>query len=858
MMRSRWILGFLLLVVSACGGSSDGVRLDTTDPEGGRDAGGSGTGGPSGTGGDDNESGATSTGDGDPAQCGDHVCTAPAFCDENRSMPKCVCPEGYDDEAGDGSECTDIDECTDGGHDCGLDSTCENTEGGFECRCAESYTEVSGVCLKNNITTCDDGAECASGNCVGGVCCAEACDSPGQCQALGGTICLNGDTCQYGQLADDTDCSDLCTIGTCFDGECIVTEAKDCSDGDACTDDVCNPETGDCAQSASDCDDNNPCTSDACDVTTGCRHTNDDTATCSDGDECTTDVCGGGLCRSTQLNCSGLTDDCNEGVCVAGTCEAQPANQGGACADGLDACDTAGSCNGNGACVGDQDACGTLATACATCTGAGSCIHGRRCTCRESTDEEPPIVVDPQIAVCEFDNDECNADPCFPSATCNDPSPAAGNVVCTCPSGYSGTGQGANGCADIDECGQSPCGVGVATDGCNGTSPPGSYSCTCKAGYRAIATPSGPTCVCDMGGTYAMYTTSRVTYDPVLVGGIEVTEGSGGELDSYSWALRYHEVQSDGTMTVTTIPCGGSTPTVCSTLNTTGLAQYQDSKIWGKSTINDGVAPIDVSLVGVVEGAGDSYVEPQTIVTSGISLADPSGAWPPCAACINVPANQNTCTCADGQHDITNRAFWEDSDGNGAGSGISIYAVLAGGATIGEQAHDPPVNYSAESVCPRLAPGDPWPYASWPGLALGFFFTTEWDGASRVTSQVQSTRVRYSGGQCLIDGNITGPDGGRALNEGRVRSCRTCGSATCASGTANCNTAQRDFYDSVDPSQQIASAHFELNRVDTGQDAIDLGPILAMTNELDRASALNQACLRVRQRFCPAGETCAP
>jgi hypothetical protein len=143
-------------------------------------------------------------------------------------------------------------------------------------------------------------------------------------------------------------------------------------------------------------------------------------------------------------------------------------------------------------------------------------------------------------------------------------------------------------------------------------------------------------------------------------------------------------------------------------------------------------------------------------------------------------------------------------------------------------------------------------------LALGFFFTTEWDGASRVTSQLQSTRVQYSGGQCQIDGNITGPDSGRALTEGRVRSCRTCGSATCTSGTATCSTAQRDFYDGVEPGQQITSAHFELNRVDNGQSAIDLGPILAMANEADRESALNRACQAVRERFCPAGETCAP
>jgi hypothetical protein len=354
-----------------------------------------------------------------------------------------------------------------------------------------------------------------------------------------------------------------------------------------------------------------------------------------------------------------------------------------------------------------------------------------------------------------------------------------------------------------------------------------------------------------------MYTVATATFAPVMIGPFQVIEGSGGGLEFYSWALRYHEVQTNGTMKITTIPCGGSTPTVCSTYNMTALAQFQDSAVWGKSSINDGFAPINVSLEGVVQGAGTSYVEPQTVVTSGISLGNVAGEWPPCADCVNKNVG-DSCSCGGVAHTVTNRAFWDDSDGNQDGSGISTYAVLAGGKTVGSGGHEPPFDYTT-SECPRSnQQAARWPFGSWPGLSVGFFFTTEWDGASRVTSQVRSSQITYAGGQCVINGNITGPDDGRALTEGRVRACRTCGSASCASGTADCTTAQRDFYDSVDQTQQITSANFQLRRVDSGGGAINLGPILAMTNENNRASALNAACQAVRERFCPAGKVCAP
>jgi hypothetical protein len=47
----------------------------------------------------------------------------------------------------------------------------------------------------------------------------------------------------------------------------------DCDDGDACTDDACDPVTGNCVHTPIDCDDGDPNTTDSCDPEVGCIHT---------------------------------------------------------------------------------------------------------------------------------------------------------------------------------------------------------------------------------------------------------------------------------------------------------------------------------------------------------------------------------------------------------------------------------------------------------------------------------------------------------------------------------------------------------------------------------------------------------
>ena len=74
-------------------------------------------------------------------------------------------------------------------------------------------------------------------------------------------------TCFVGEKKDFSTCDDgnACTSGEyCLAGECSVDEVQtlDCTDGDPCTDDLCDEEKG-CIYQANtaDCNDGNPCTS---------------------------------------------------------------------------------------------------------------------------------------------------------------------------------------------------------------------------------------------------------------------------------------------------------------------------------------------------------------------------------------------------------------------------------------------------------------------------------------------------------------------------------------------------------------------------------------------------------------------
>jgi hypothetical protein len=376
-----------------------------------------------------------------------------------------------------------------------------------------------------------------------------------------------------------------------------------------------------------------------------------------------------------------------------------------------------------------------------------------------------------------------------------------------------------------------------------------------------VTTTTGQKCVCDLSGTYGLLVTSKVEFtspnpviEPSPAGGVEI----------YSWTLRYNTISANGTMTSQTIPCGGSSPTLCNTGISPGYAhaQYQRNQTWGKKKVNDGFAPFNMNLVGVVPGAASgAYSEPTTYSLQGITLANPSGAWPPCAACVGVDAG-GTCTCSDGPHTVTNRATWVDSDGD-SHLGFTTDAVLPGGQLIGSNhpidvppaLADPPFDYTQPSECPRNQPGaTKYNYAEFPGIVGILPFTAyRWYVAGRVTSAYVGTSVALTNNQCVITGNVTGPDNGKPRGEARVQGCETCGlSGTCAAG-GPCSPAQASSYDEVSQTQSFISTTFVMKKVSP---SIDLQATMAMPDGTAKESALNQACQQLREQNCPAGKSC--
>ena len=739
-----------------------------------------------------------------------------------------------------------------------------NPDGGnVDAGCPTGTTNVAGKCLKDNLQSCTKGTECGSGNCVGGACCKVACDSPGACQKLDGTVCQNGDTCVYGSQLDgtvDPKCpGDMCTKApTCFNGACTKGNALDCADTDQCTVDACDPATGcthtpvNLAAAGNPCDDNNVCTTDTCSSTLGCQHTNADGAKagCNDNNPCTTDVCSGGICLSTPLDCSSLTDACNTGVCAAGACKAQPANLNGACAIGLTSCDAGGKCSAAGKCVSSGNACGARSTACTPCTTGASCSASRLCTCT------PVVPADLVVGgVCVANTDDCATNPCGAFGTaCHDPTPDGSkknDFTCTCAAGYSQKAVG-TACTDIYECtgGANPCTAGTCTN------TPGSYDCTCAAPLTKIQTTSGPQCACNMGGTYAVVANTVVSYPGISVLGVQTIEGSPpGGLPSIAWALRYNTVDAaKGTVTSQTVACGGSTPDLCDTAFAFAHSQYQPTPVFGQPAMVASYPTITVPLAGVVPGG--AYTEPPIFAVTGIKLDDNSGAWPACAECVGPTHTVgSTCTCPGGQpFTITNGAQWLNNPDGLGHLGFTTFAVPRGGI-LTTATNPPPYDYTEPSVCPRIAtPHATYGYAEIPGFATNSvpFRAYSWHAAARLQSTFKvdpKVAGQAISNQCTLTGVLTGPDSGHAKTEARVQGCEVCSgtSANSCVPAGACTAAQYDSYDQVTQNQQIVSATFTLAPAPAGVG--DLGALLAMPDGAAKVAAINKACGAVRTAY---------
>lgn len=129
-------------------------------------------------------------------------------------------------------------------------------------------------------------------------------------------------------------------------------QTVNCNDGDPCTEDFCDPCTGqcvhaplpNCCQTAAQCDDGNACTTDIC-VQGVCVH---QPLNCDDGNPCTIDSCVNGQCVNIPVNCDD-GNPCTIDSCVNGQCIHQFAPAGTPCI-GPSPCRRY-ACNGQGGCI---------------------------------------------------------------------------------------------------------------------------------------------------------------------------------------------------------------------------------------------------------------------------------------------------------------------------------------------------------------------------------------------------------------------------------------------------------------------------------------------------------------------------
>ena len=254
------------------------------------------------------------------------------------------------------------------------------------------------------------------------------------------------------------------------------------------SEEICDGTDNDCDGETDEglCDDGNPCTQDLCNPETGCTFDPLSGTPCDDGDLCTdADQCQDGFCTGIPME----IDD--PGPCAEIICDPITGNQvvfvEGLCDDG-DVCTTDDHCV-NGVCLGDFDPPGpSPEDPCQgwTCDGAGGW-------------QVVPLTGDP----CE-DGDPCTlADTCD-TGTCVPGSPNPCDDANTCTTDSCTTGIG---CAHapLPDC----CGNGVTDAGeeCDDGNQTGGDSCdascqevesTCTGGATAVSVaPSGTMVLCD-------------------------------------------------------------------------------------------------------------------------------------------------------------------------------------------------------------------------------------------------------------------------------------------------------------------------------------------------------------------------
>ncbi|MFH1532386.1 MAG: hypothetical protein ABIK09_16805 [Pseudomonadota bacterium] len=188
----------------------------------------------------------------------------------------------------DGNTCTTGDACSAGV--CGFEEVVICDDGN---PCTTDYcSPIAGCLTLANTLPCDDGDACTTGDVCGGGACGGAgvltCDDGNPCTD---DACDPESGCEFPNNADGCDDGNACTtVDVCGGGVCHGVVAPDCDDGDLCTTDSCDPEDG-CVHvhNTAPCDDSNACTT--VDLCTNGTCVGSSPMTCEDGDPCTMNSC---------------------------------------------------------------------------------------------------------------------------------------------------------------------------------------------------------------------------------------------------------------------------------------------------------------------------------------------------------------------------------------------------------------------------------------------------------------------------------------------------------------------------------------------------------------------------------------